>query len=330
MYEGSMRYVQLGRSGLKVSRIGLGAWQVGSSEWGWNKDYGEKDIVEAIMRAHELGVNFIDTAEIYGGGLSEVIVGRAVKEFRDEVVIATKVWVTHLTYDGVIKACERSLSRLGTDVIDLYQVHWPNPLIPLSSTMRAMERLVELGKVRAIGVSNFSVTRLRKAQECLRREEIVTNQVKYNLVERGIERGLLPYCEREKITIIAYSPLAQGFLTAKYSSSNAPRDLVRRINPLFDPLVLRRAEPLFKLLIDIAERWGASPGQVALAWLLKRPGVVAIPGVKNPQQVESNVAADRIELSEDEWEALAREGAKLSKKGLLPYLRTPLRIIGAV
>lgn len=322
-----MKYLELGRSGLRVSKIGLGTWQIGASEWGWNKGYGVDDVVRAIVRAHELGINFIDTAEIYGGGLSEEVVGRAVREFRDEVVIATKVWPTHATYDGVLKACERSLKRLGVDAIDLYQVHWPNPLIPLSSTMRAMERLVELGKVRAIGVSNFSLGRLRKAQECLKREEIVSNQVKYNLVERGVEKGLIQYCEREGIALIAYSPLAQGLLTARYNASNRPRDLVRRLNPLFDPSVLRRAEPLMSVLKEIATRHGVEPGQVALAWLIKRKHVVAIPGAKRSEQVESNARAAELELSDDEWLMLSKEASKVSI-GIWPRLKTPLRLLG--
>ncbi|MCS7145763.1 MAG: aldo/keto reductase [Nitrososphaerota archaeon] len=322
-----MKYIELGRSGLRVSKVGLGTWQIGASEWGWNRGYGVEDVVETIVRAHELGVNFIDTAEIYGGGLSEEVVGRAVREFRDEVVIATKVWPTHATYDGVLKACERSLRRLGVDVIDLYQVHWPNPVIPLSSTMRAMERLVELGKVRAIGVSNFSLGRLRRAQECLKREEIVSNQVRYNLVERGVEKELLPYCEREGIALIAYSPLAQGLLTARYSAANRPRDFVRRLNPLFDPSVLRRAEPLMTLLKEIAAKHGAEPGQVALAWLIRREDVVAIPGAKRPEQVESNARAADFELSDDEWSALLEAASKVSA-GVWSLLKTPLRLLG--
>lgn len=322
-----LKYIELGRSGLRVSKVGLGTWQIGASEWGWNRGYGVEDVVETIVRAHELGVNFIDTAEIYGGGLSEEVVGRAVREFRDEVVIATKVWPTHATYDGVLKACERSLRRLGVDVIDLYQVHWPNPVIPLSSTMRAMERLVELGKVRAIGVSNFSLGRLRRAQECLKREEIVSNQVRYNLVERGVEKELLPYCEREGIALIAYSPLAQGLLTARYSAANRPRDFVRRLNPLFDPSVLRRAEPLMTLLKEIAAKHGAEPGQVALAWLIRREDVVAIPGAKRPEQVESNARAADFELSDDEWSALLEAASKVSA-GVWSLLKTPLRLLG--
>lgn len=322
-----MRYLELGRSGLRVSKIGLGTWQIGSSEWGWGSGYGVEDVVRAIARAHELGVNFIDTAEIYGGGVSEEVVGRAVREFRDEVVIATKVWPTHATYDGVLKACERSLRRLGVDVIDLYQIHWPNPLVPLSSTMRAMERLVELGKVRAIGVSNFSLSKLKKAQECLRREEIVSDQVKYNLVERGVEKGLLQYCEREGVALIAYSPLAQGFLTARYNASNRPRDFVRRINPLFDPAVLRRAEPLMRLLREVAASHDAEPGQVALAWLIKWSNVVAIPGAKRPEQAESNARAAELELSDEEWSMLSDAALKISI-GPWPFLKTPLRLIG--
>jgi len=321
-----LRYIELGRSGLRVSKIGVGTWQVGSSEWGWNKGYGVEEIIQAIEEAHSLGVNFIDTAEVYGGGVSEEIVGRAVRPFRDEMVIATKVWPTHATYNSVMKACERSLSRLGVDVIDLYQVHWPNPFIPISSTMRAMERLVELGKVRAIGVCNFSVRLLRRAQECLKREEIVSNQVKYNLVERKAERDIVPYCEGKGMALIAYSPLAQGLLSARYTPSNRPRDLVRRLNPLFDPAALRRMKPILDLLSELAARHSADPSQIALAWLIKRGNVVAIPGVKNPAQAESNARAAEIELSEEEWESLSEASGRFSP-GILPLLRTPLRLL---
>ncbi len=162
-----MEYRELGKSGIKISAVGLGTWQWGSREWGWNHLYKKSDVVAAFQKAIELGVNFIDTAEIYGRGKSEEILGEAVQGHRDDVVIATKVWPLNLSYGRLLKAAERSLRRLGVDVIDLYQVHWPNQLVPMRSTMKAMKKLVQDGRVRAVGVSNFNLKRLKAAQEAL-------------------------------------------------------------------------------------------------------------------------------------------------------------------
>lgn len=201
-----MDYIKIGKSDLKVSVIGLGTWQFGSKGWGYGSEYGKKEAIKIINKALELGINFIDTAEVYGDGLSEEIIGEAIKGWnRDELIIATKVAPWNLTYKRVLKAAERSLRRLRTNYIDLYQIHWPNPIIPLSSTMKAMKELIKAGKVRYVGVSNFSLTRLKKARSFLPEIDIISNQVKYNMIERSIEKDLLPYCKREDLVIIAYS-----------------------------------------------------------------------------------------------------------------------------
>lgn len=309
-------YTSLGNTGLKISQIGIGTWQFGDRWWGWGRGYGEEDAVNAVRKAVELGVNFIDTAEIYGGGLSERIVGKAVRELREQVVIATKIWPTHSTYNGVIKACERSLRRLGIKYIDLYQIHWPNPIIPISQTMKAMEYLVKQGKISYIGVSNFSLKQLVKAQECLKNEQIVSNQVKYNMIERDAEKELLPYAEKERITIIAYSPLAQGLLTGKYNLDNIPKDVVRRLNILFDKPNLEALQNLIQLLKEVGSKYGKTPGQVALNWLIKRREVIAIPGVKNPIQAEQNARAGDFRLNEEDIKILteAVEGIRINKR----------------
>ncbi|MCS7117879.1 MAG: aldo/keto reductase [Thaumarchaeota archaeon] len=307
----------------------MGTWQIGSREWGWGRGYGEEQVVQAIKRSVELGVNLIDTAEIYGGGRSEEIVGRAIKGIRDSVLIATKVWPTHATYDGTIKACERSLRRLNVDVIDLYQVHWPNPLIPISSTMRAMERLVNEGKVRYIGVSNFSPSQLRRAQESLKSQEIVSNQVKYNLLERKAAEGVFSTFG-DSITVLAYSPLAQGLLTGKYSVRRRPKDIVRGLNQLFDTTNLRRVEPLIQKMRELAEKKGCDVSQIALRALIERGKVVAIAGVKDENQAELNALAAEVPLSPAEVDELFRTVRDIKLATLLPMVRTPLRMVAAL
>ncbi|MEM4280850.1 MAG: aldo/keto reductase [Candidatus Caldarchaeum sp.] len=306
-----MKFVELGKSGLKVSVIALGTWQFGSRSWGYGKSYTADECLDAVKASVEAGVNLIDTAEVYGGGVSEEIVGKAVKQVDGEVFVATKVSPAHLTYDGVIKACDRSLRRLGLKTIDLYQIHFPNPLISLKQTMRAMEHLVKMGKIRFIGVSNFSRKLVQKAREHLKSEEIVSNQVKYNLIERNIEKDLMPYCMAEKITILAYSPLAQGILTGKYRKQNLPRDIIRRINKLYSAAYIEKAQPLLDELHNLAKVHGATMGQAALAWVASHQGCVAIAGAKNRQQAVENALAGKITLFQEEVEKLSQLSDKV-------------------
>ncbi|MGC9116921.1 MAG: aldo/keto reductase, partial [Conexivisphaera sp.] len=229
-----MEYRELGRTGIRVSAVGIGTWQWGSREWGWGRTYGPGDLRAALDAAEELGINLVDTAEIYGMGRSEELVGELVRGRRDKFVIATKVGPHRLTRDGIVRACEGSLRRMGISSVELCQVHWPNPLVPIREYMSAMERLLEAGKIEAIGVSNFDLGQLEEARRHLSRSDVASNQVKYNAYERGPERGLLPYMEREGITLIAYSPLGQGVLA---HGGRGPH-LVGRLNAL-----LRRYDP---------------------------------------------------------------------------------------
>lgn len=322
-----MEHVQLGRSDLKVSVIGLGAWQWGTKAWGWGKGYGRQEALAAFEKAMDVGINFIDTAEIYGGGLSEELVGETIKGRRNDVIVATKVSPWHLRHGSVLKAAEGSLRRLGIKEIDLYQIHFPNPVIPIKSTMEAMGRLVKEGKVRCIGVSNFSLSRLKKAQGALTSSEIVSNQVRYNLLQRSIEKDLLPYATRERISIIAYSPLAQGVLTGKYGPHNPPRDGIRSSNILFSPENLRRALPLIEVLKEIGDRRGKTIAQVALNWLLREPTVVAIPGAKGPAQVEANAGASGWRLAADEIKRIDVTCQRFRVERLKSIPRTAIRVL---
>lgn len=296
-----MEYVRLGKSDLKTSIIGFGAWQASGKAWG--VDVEDDLIIKAIIKAYELGVNLIDTAEAYGNGHSEEVVGRAIKEIgRDNLVIATKVHGGHSRYDDVLKAAEDSLRRLGISEIDLYQVHWPDPWdqIPLKHTMRAMEKLYKDGKIRAIGVSNFAVRDLEEAGRYLSDTQIVSNQVKYNMLERQIEEEVVPYCRKEEIMIIAYSPLAQGALTGKYNLNNKPSDAIRSGNRLFSDDNLGEISRLLEVLGKIANMRGKTIAQVAMNWLLKEGNVVPIPGAKNPKQAEENAGAAGWRLNNKE------------------------------
>lgn len=294
-----MEYTNLGKSDLVVSKIGLGTWQFGDKDWGWGTEYGEDEALTTIHRALDLGINFIDTAEVYGDGISEAVVGKAIQDRRDEVIIATKVWGGHLRHEDVLQAAGGSLRRLGIETIDLYQIHWPSYYVPLEETMEALQKLVEQGKVRYIGVSSFSVPLLREAQLHLK-SAIISNQVRYNLLQREIEKEILPYCRREGIAVIAYSPLAQGLLTGKFHEDFQATDGIRKANPLFNSKNLGQALKVVKVLGEIAANRGKTIAQVALNWLIQQRGVVAIPGAKRPEQIEENAGACGWKLTQEE------------------------------
>jgi len=299
-----LRYIKLGRSDLKVSVIGLGTGQFGSKAWGYGVRYGDKDIIYIIQRAMEVGINIFDTAETYGYGKSEMLLGEALKGYdRDDFVIITKVAPWNLRYKDVIKAALRSLKRLTLKEIDLYLIHYPNPFIPLKETLRAMEMLVREGKVRYIGVSNFNVWLLRKAEENLKSTEIVANEIEYNILSRRAEKETIPYCLKNKIAIIAYSPLAGGILTGKYTPNNPPRDRARAFNFLARKHILAKAQPLLNTMKKIAEEKGATISQIALSWITSRPLHIAIPAALSVKEVEQNAMAADIMLS---WKEIER------------------------
>ena len=295
-----MEYVKLGESDLKVSAIGLGLWQVGTNSWGWGKTYSREESISAIHRALDLGLNLFDTAEIYGMGLSEKVLGEALRDRRDEAIISDKVWPTHAWAGGVINAAKKSLQRIGTRYIDLYQIHWPNPIVPLGETMRGMQELHDAGLIHYVGVSNFGLNRVRRARAQLTSAKLVSNQVAYNLIQNGPSEKLLPHFRKENLSIIAYSPLAQGLLSGKYTPGIPPKIGIRRFNPLFSPTNMRRVEGLIEVLREISLARGMTVSQVALNWLIRDERVVAIPGAKTAEQVDEVAGAAGWRLTDSE------------------------------
>jgi aryl-alcohol dehydrogenase-like predicted oxidoreductase len=297
-----MRYLSTGTV-TKLSRIGLGTWQFGSREWGYGQSYAEQEARSIVRRALELGITLFDTAEIYGFGRSEKILGEALGPDRESVFLATKILPILPVAPVVEQRAVASANRLQAHRIDLYQVHQPNPVVRDPTIMRGMRALQQVGLVSHVGVSNYSLTRWRAAEDALG-SQVLSNQVRYSLADRAPEQDLLPFAEGTGHLIIAYSPLAQGLLSGRYHQANRPVNRVRATNPLFLPDNLERASNLITVLREIAEAHSASPAQIALAWVIHRPAVVAIPGASSVEQLESNAAAADIELTSEEYEAL--------------------------
>jgi aryl-alcohol dehydrogenase-like predicted oxidoreductase len=296
-----MKYLDVDGVG-KVSRIGLGTWQFGSREWGYGDSYASGAAQDIVHRARALGVTFFDTAEAYGLGKSERILGEALGDERDQVAVASKIFPI-APFPAVVKQRERaSARRLQLERIPLYQIHQPNPVIPDSVIMPGMRDLLDSGAIGAAGVSNYSLSRWKQADAALRRP-VISNQVPFSLAHPGALDHLVPFAEQENRVVIAYSPLAQGLLGGKYGVDNRPGG-VRAANKLFGTENLRRIQPLLQTLRDVAKEVDAKPAQVALAWLISLPNVVAIPGASSVEQLEFNVAAADIELSADSREAL--------------------------
>jgi diketogulonate reductase-like aldo/keto reductase len=264
-----MEYRDFGRANVKVSAIGMGTyydvWSIAASRL-FSHRQGEQDKIAALKNGIELGVNLIDTAEMYD---TEPLVAEAIQGFkRDTLFIATKVWSTHLKYNQVLKAAQRSLEKLHCGYIDLYQIHWPNPIVPIRETMRAMEKLVDEGKVRYIGISNFSLSQMKEAEAALSKHELVSNQVEYSLKVRKIEDDLLPYCDRNSVAILAYRPVAHGALA---NPSGRLKTVVDEISQKHD---------------------GKTPAQIALNWLVNKSKIVfPIPRASRPERIIENVGA---------------------------------------
>ena len=296
-----MRYVQVPGLG-EVSRVGLGTWQFGSREWGYGGDYASDIAVQIVKRARQLGVTLFDTAEIYGFGRSERILGSALGEDRDEVVVASKLFPVAPFPPVVRRREDGSARRLQLSRIPLYQVHQPHPIVRDTVIMPGMRTLLEEGRIGAVGVSNYSLDRWRKADEALG-QPVVSNQVQFSLAHPGPLDDLVPFAAREDRMVIAYSPLAQGLLGGRYSVDHRPGG-VRAANALFGTENLRRAEPLIETLRQVADAHGIEPAQAALAWLLGLPNVVVIPGASSVEQLEFNVAAAEVDLGPEAQEAL--------------------------
>jgi aryl-alcohol dehydrogenase-like predicted oxidoreductase len=304
-----MEYRKLDGTAYEVSVIGMGCWAIGGLGWG---EVNDAESEAAIKRALDLGVNFVDTAAVYGAGRSERVVGRAIKGRRERVVVATKcgiLWgvpgdVTSLTRNAskamILRECDESLARLGVEAIDLYQIHWPDGQTPIAEMMEAMTALVAAGKIRAIGVSNFSVAQLEEARA---HAPVASVQPPYSLLRRDIELELLPYCAAHGVGVLAYSPLQKGLLTGKHTAqARFSDDDVRTMwEKNFKGERLLECLRFVEVLRELGARRGKTPAQVAINWVIHRPGVtLAICGAKRPAQVEDNAGAVGWRLTDDE------------------------------
>jgi aryl-alcohol dehydrogenase-like predicted oxidoreductase len=317
-----MEYRKLGNSDIRISAIAFGAWAAGGWMWGGTD---RKEAVLAIEKSIDLGVSTIDTAPVYGFGLSEEIVAEAVAGKRNQVQILTKYglrWDTtrgvfyfdsqdaqgnfvkinkYAGKQGIVEECENSLRRLKTDYIDLYQIHWPDPTTPIEETMEAVATLLRDGKIRAAGVSNYSVEQLKTAEKVI---PISSNQVPYSMVNRGIESDLVPYCQERNVGILAYSPLQRGLLTGKitddYTFASGDH---RPGTSFFKPENRRRTNTFLNKIKPLAEEKGANLSQLVINWTIQQPGITcALVGARNPQQAEEN--AKLLKLSPGELQAI--------------------------
>lgn len=264
-----MKKTQIGTSDVFVPAIGQGTWKMGTDPGQFDQE------VQALQAGIEAGMTLIDTAEMYADGGAERVVGKAIEGVRDKVFLVTKVWPSNGSYRGVLDAASRSLKRLGTDYIDLYLLHWPSATYPVSETMRAMKDLLKDGVIRFAGVSNFDVDLLKEAQDALGKDMLACNQVGYHLKNRVIEKSVLPYCQVQGISVMAYSPFGAGDFPA---SGTAER----------------------QLLDDLADKYGVSAHAVVLSWLIAHERVIAIPKSSNINHVRSNAKALTLTLSDED------------------------------
>ncbi|WP_312134593.1 aldo/keto reductase [Sphingobacterium sp.] len=318
-----MEYRKLGNSELSVSAITFGAWAAGGWMWGSTD---RNDAIEAIRASYDLGVTSIDTAPIYGQGTSEEIVGEAIKGLpRDQVQLLTKFgmrWDSdqgdfafhsknndgeaieiykYAGKDSVIYECEQSLKRLGTDYIDLYQIHWPDVTTPIDETFEAVSRLVEQGKVRYVGVCNYNAAQMAEAERTI---PLVSNQIPFSMVNRAVEDETVPYCIQHGKSVLAYSPLERGLLTGKIHAGYTFQEGDHRASlPHFQPDFIEKANILLERIKPLADDKKVSLSQLVLRWTIERAGItVALAGARNAEQAVQNAKAIDLNLSADELE----------------------------
>lgn len=316
---------EIGRSGVEASAVGLGTWAIGGWMWGGTD---ERESIAAIQTAIDEGVTLIDTAPAYGQGLSETIVGKAIKGRRDKVVIATKcglVWHTrkgnhffdyegrpvhrYLGADSIAHEIEQSLRRLGTDYIDHYITHWQDPTTPIAETMDALQDLKAQGKIRSIGASNLSIGEL---EEYAATGGLDAIQEEYSMVKRDIETTLLPICARHGISTLSYSSLALGLLSGRMGPDRAfSGDDQRKDNPRFSLANREKVARLMADIADIADAHAAAPAQIVIAWTIRQPGITfALCGARNPAQARENAEAGRIRLSDTEINTISEAATR--------------------
>jgi len=296
-----MQYERLGKQDFNVSRITFGCMELGGGPW---EVAGDEDNIRILRLAFENGITTFDTAESYGGGHSEEIVGKALEGKRKDCIIATKVSPNHLLPKDIRTSIEASLKRLNTDYVDIYYIHWPNDEIPIGETMSEFNKLKNEGIIRSIGVSNFSLEQLKKALEYGRIDAI---QPEYNLLQRDIEKGLLQFCYESSISVLSYNSIAKGILTGAFHLGGAKirEDDFRRMRRLFLPEHMEKETELILLMKEIAESKGATISQIAISWLLHQKGFTsAIVGTQNEKHFVENVRSTDIELSDHELERL--------------------------
>ncbi len=327
-----MEYRQIGTTNLKLSAITFGAWAAGGWMWGGNE---RKDSIAAIQAAYNEGVTSIDTAPIYGQGESEEIVGEAIKDLpRNEIQILTKYGMRwdaamgdfafksknnngqdidiykYAGRDSIIKECEDSLRRLGTDYIDLYQIHWPDSTTPIQETMEAVAQLIKEGKVRHAGVCNYNAAQMAEAEKYI---TLDSNQVPYSMVKRDIEKEVVPYCIEHNKAILAYSPLERGLLTGKMKPGYQFGEGDHRANLyFFKDENLRRTDAFLQQLQPLANDKKATLGQLVLRWTIEQPGItIALTGARNAAQAIQNAAAANLQLSNEELNFISKELSEL-------------------
>jgi aryl-alcohol dehydrogenase-like predicted oxidoreductase len=298
---------------LNIAPLGVGAWTWGTTRlWGYGKDYDRSDVGRAFRASMAEGVTLVDTAEMYGNGASERIIGEILREggFEGTPVIATKFAPLPYRFSSksLLDALDKSLERLGIETIDLYQIHFPSPILRIKSLMDALAETVKAGKVRRVGVSNYDADQMRQAHDRLASHgvSLASNQVEYSLLQRAPEtNGVLEACRDLDVSLIAYSPIAKGLLTGKYSpGGDRPTGLVRRMGRTFGEQNLKKIEPVVNILREIGEAHNKRPAQVALNWLITQKHTFPIPGAKNESQARQNAGALGWEMTGEEAELL--------------------------
>lgn len=310
MNENQVEKRVIGASQIEVSAMGIGIWSWGDkTTWGYGKDYGFQDVFAAYKATLAAGIDFFDTAEIYGNGQSELLLHQCMEQDKQPIKIATKFapLPNRLNASYLLKALDKSLARLGVSQVDLYQIHWPYTFLSIESLMDMMALAVQAGKIKAIGVSNYNAAHMKRAQERLSQYnlKLASNQVHYSLLHRKPEaNGVLEACREMDIALIAYSPLEQGLLTGKYGP-DYKADGVRRFTGKYSSGNLQKIAKLVETLKQVGQAHDKTPAQVSLRWLLQRDSlVIPIPGAKNEKQASQNAAALGWSLTDEEFEKI--------------------------
>ena len=308
-----MEYRRLGTTELEVSEIGFGAWAIG--KWWWGEDVVDEESVAAVHKALDLGITLFDTADIYGSGHSERVLGQALRGHRDQIIIATKGGRYldeqenphgNASKEYLLRACEASLKRLGTDYVDLYQIHFPDPEhTPVEESMEALIELQKAGKIRYIGVSNYNVEQMKRSRQV---GDLASLQPPYSMLDREIEEDVLPFCRENNIGVLCYSPMARGLLTGKYNEATTfPESDHRSRIPRWQGDQLCRNVAAVREMTKIAEEAGKTMAQLAVAWVLSQPGITAaLCGAKRPSQIEETAGAAGWKLTEAQLQRIDR------------------------